>query len=286
MTGPDVSIIIIEYFSLDEVCLCISAIRENLEDVDHEIIVSSNSCYDRHKQEMIIRNYPNIIWVFNKTNGGFAEGMNQGLSRATGRYLAIANPDTLVIAGFSQMLKFMDTHPDIGAIGPQMIDTEGNIQDNCRPYVSIQNYVIRQLKRIIFRYDTILEKEFDYNRIQTVDWLIGAFMMVSRSAYELTNGLDKDYFMYGEDLDWCTRIRQKGFEIVYFTIMKIVYSGSRSARKINKHSWIFVKSHFKYWLKFGFFFGYPRKKEIKYDCICKLNQSLYKFDLCHFLSGE
>jgi N-acetylglucosaminyl-diphospho-decaprenol L-rhamnosyltransferase len=265
MTGPDVSIIIIEYFSLDEVCLCISAIRENLEDVDHEIIVSSNSCYDRHKQEMIIRNYPNIIWVFNKTNGGFAEGMNQGLSRATGRYLAIANPDTLVIAGFSQMLKFMDTHPDIGAIGPQMIDTEGNIQDNCRPYVSIQNYVIRQLKRIIFRYDAILEKEFDYNRIQTVDWLIGAFMMVSRSAYELTNGLDKDYFMYGEDLDWCTRIRQKGFEIVYFPIMKIVYSGSRSARKINKHSWIFVKSHFKYWLKFGFFFGYPRKKEIKYD---------------------
>jgi N-acetylglucosaminyl-diphospho-decaprenol L-rhamnosyltransferase len=265
MPRPDVSIVIIEYYSIEEVNLCISSIKRNLASIDHEIIVSSNSCYDHDQQDEINRLCTGAIWTFNEKNGGFAYGMNQGLARSNGRYLAIVNPDAAIINGFHLMMEFMEAHPEAGAIGPRIIDADGSIQDNCRPYVSLQSYIYRQFRRMIFMNNVITNKGFDYNQTQTVDWLAGAFIMVRRDAYELTNGLDNRYFMYAEDLDWCTRIRQCGYEIVYFPHMKIEYSGSRSARRINNYTWIFIKSHFRYWVKFGFFYGYPKRRKIKYE---------------------
>ncbi len=82
-----------------------------------------------------------------------------------------------------------------------------------------------------------------YNKIQTVDWIIGAFIMVSRKAYEATGGLDDNFFMYTEDLDWCTRIRQQGFEIVYYPFTRITYKGTRRARNSFKYARIFIESH-------------------------------------------
>jgi GT2 family glycosyltransferase len=111
---------------------------------------------------------------------------------------------------------------------------------------------------------SILDNDMNYNKVQTVDWLIGAFIMVSRKAYEATGGLDDDLFMYAEDLDWCTRIRQQGFEVVYFPKAVIIYKGTRRARSNSKYAKIFIQSHIKYWRKFGFFYGYPRRKKLQF----------------------
>ena len=88
--------------------------------------------------------------------------------------------------------------------------------------------------------------------------------MVSKKAYELTQGMSEDYFMYAEDLDWCTRIRKKGLEIVYYPNAIIEYKGTRSARKSKKYAKIFLKSHITYWKKFGFLFGYPKRKHLSF----------------------
>jgi len=265
MHQPEVSIIILEYFSHEEVGRCISSLHKNLETIKHEIIVSSNSCYDQNRQKLIIEEYSDAIWIFNTKNGGFAFGMNRGLEKASGRYLLIINSDITFLEGFSKMLSFMDSHPEAGAIGPQMIDADGIIQDNCRPYVSLSRFIKRQIRRIISHEIAIRDKKFDYSKIQTVDWLAGAFIMVPRTVYELTGGLNDNYFMYAEDMDWCTRIRKSGYEIIYYPKMRIIYKGSRYARKLNKYTLIFINSHLKYWLRFGFFFGYPQRKEYKYE---------------------
>lgn len=262
---PDVSIVILEYLSLDEVDNCLASLTESLDSIWYEIIVSSNSCYDQNKQKLIADKYKGVKWIFNEKNGGFAYGMNNGLRKANGRYLVIANADIKILEGFRKMIAFMDSHPEVGAIGPQMVDISGIIQDNCRPYVNLPRFIIRHMRRLISREAAIRDKRFDYSCIQTVDWLAGAFIMVSFKAYELTQGLDENYFMYAEDLDWCTRIRESGYEVVYFPRMKIAYKGSRHARKLNKYSCIFTKSHLKYWSKFGFFFGYPARKHKLYE---------------------
>lgn len=177
------SIIIVEYCSEEEIYKCIDSISASLH-VPYEIIVSSNSCYDEERRNAIRRKgINNVRWVFNEKNGGFAYAMNQGLKAATGNYLVIMNSDCIVGEGIDEMMFFMQRHPDVGAAGPQIKDYNGNIQDTARPYVSVMRYVLRQVKRILKHQVSILETKMDYRIIQTVDWVIGAF------DHGLTQGL-------------------------------------------------------------------------------------------------
>lgn len=255
------SFIIVEYHSIEEIRKCTNSLKANIN-IPYEVIVSSNSCYGNEERNKIDKTDTHVRWIFNERNGGFAYAMNEGLKVATGRYLAIMNSDCILESNIDNMVDFMECHPEVGAIAPQMKDLDNNIQDSARPYVSVPRYMLRQLKRIIGHKVSILNKDMDYNKVQTVDWLIGAYIMVSRKAYEMTGGLDEDLFMYAEDLDWCTRIRQYGFEIVYYPKSIIRYKGTRRARSNSKYARIFLESHIKYWKKFGFFYGYPKRKEI------------------------
>ena len=257
------SVVLVEYHNLEEVQYCIASFNSHIK-MPYEIIVSSNSCYDDQQQEHIRQSFPDIQWIFNQKNGGFAYAMNEGLKVARGRYLAIMNSDCTLESDIDGMIRFMEDHPAIGAIAPQMRDAEGNIQDTARPYVSVPRYVWRQTKRIVRHKISVLDTQMDYSLTQTTDWVIGAFIMVSRKAYELTGGLDNRFFMYAEDLDWCTRIRQQGLEVVYYPQVLITYKGTRRARSNSKYAKIFISSHIKYWKKFGFFYGYPPRKKCIY----------------------
>jgi hypothetical protein len=255
------SVVIVEYNSIPETRSCIASLKTHIQ-VPYEIIISSNSCYSQQQKAQIATDNDNVRWLFNERNGGFAYAMNEGLKVAKGKYLVIMNSDCTIEMPLDGMIEFMDAHPETGAIAPMMKDKDGNIQDTARPYVTLPRYVWRQVKRITGHRISILDTKMDYNAIQTVDWVIGAFIMVSRRAYELTDGLDEAFFMYAEDLDWCTRIRQKGLEVVYYPPTVILYKGTRRARNNSKYAKIFIKSHLYYWKKFGFFYGYPKRRAL------------------------
>lgn len=261
-----VSIVIIEYHSLNELQKCVDSVSR-VFDIEKEIIISSNSCYSEQRQKelehcFLSNSICTVKWCFNERNGGFAYAMNEGLAIATGDFLAICNPDCLLLDNMDSMCDFLDKHPEIGAIGPKMVDEEGIIQDTARNYVSLQSFIWRQLMRLVTKRESLTYKSMDYDKVQTVDWLVGAFIMVSRKAYEMTGGLDEGYFMYAEDLDWCTRIRKCGFEVVYFPKVKLQYKGTRSARRNMGSAKVFLKSHLRYWKKFGFFCGYPERNTL------------------------
>jgi N-acetylglucosaminyl-diphospho-decaprenol L-rhamnosyltransferase len=264
MSDPIVSVVIIEFFSLDELEESINSIRSTLGGIEHEIIITSNSCYDTKTRESAIIKFPDVVFSFNEKNGGFAYGMNRGIEKAHGRFLVIANSDSVVQSGFSELISFLQNHPEIGAAGPQIINSEGIVQDSFRKYVSVPRFLIRHLKRM-FRDIPVLESGIDQSLAQTVDWISGGFMAITRQAFEATNGLDEGYFLYAEDVDWCTRIRVAGYEIAYYPSMKVVFTGSRSARNLNKFTLVFIKSHLRFWFKFGFFSGYPERREIIFD---------------------
>lgn len=258
------SIVVVEYFSVDDIGKCAESISRNLN-VPYEIIVSSNSCYDESTRQRLSGTDGRVRWIFNERNGGFAYAMNQGLRVARGNCLVIMNSDCTIGCGLEDMARFLQEHPDVGAVAPQIRDAAGNIQDTARPYVSVPSYVLRQTKRVLRHRESVLNPKMDYTKTQTVDWVIGAFIMVSRKAYELTGGLDDSFFMYAEDLDWCTRIRQCGLEVVYYPHARIVYKGTRRARNNRKYAKIFIHSHIIYWKKFGFFSGYPKRRKVVYD---------------------
>lgn len=258
-----ISIVIVEYNSLDELQRCAESLQKGFS-CKVELIVSSNSCYGKQKQEEALSLFPQFIWSFNEMNGGFAYAMNQGLKLATGDYLIIANPDCVFMDKLDEMVTFLQQHPEIGAIAPQIVDESGEIQDSCRHYISVQSFIWRQIRRKLTGKEVLLNTRVDYSKVQTVDWVIGAFIMVSRAVYEKTGGLSDDYFMYVEDMDWCTRIRLAGWEVVYYPKVKIQYKGTRSARKNTGSAKIFINSLKTYWKKFGFFWGYPKRKSIVY----------------------
>jgi GT2 family glycosyltransferase len=249
---PDISIIILEYHSVRESKVLISSIASALLSKCYEIIVSSNSCYESEYQEELIRDIKSARWIFNPINKGFAYGMNRGLKAARGRFIAICNSDIIISYGLHEMVDYLESHPEIGAIGPQVVDSSGKILDSCRPFLTLPGFMVRQLKRVFLGERYLLANNFNYTGLSRVDWINGAFILVTRRTYEVTGGLDENYFMYAEDMDWCLRMRIKGYEIVYFPGMRIVFNPSRKARRNLRYLVIFMRSHFRFWRKYGF----------------------------------
>lgn len=258
-----ISAIVVEYHSIDEIGRAINSLR-SIKDLEIEIIVSSNSGYGEKERKELEKRYEGVHWIFNDRNGGFGYGMNRGLRVASGDYMVIMNPDCKIKWGLGRMVAFMEEHPEIGAAGPRIQNRDGKVQDSAREYVTPWRFFKRQIQRIRTGQEIILEKGRDYSKVQTVDWVIGAFIIVSRKAYELAGGLNEDYFMYAEDMDWCIRIREQGMEIAYFPQETVEYVGTRSARKSKAFAKIFIKSHLKFWKKNGFFaWQYPKRRELE-----------------------
>lgn len=248
-----ISIVIVEYNSVNDVLKCTSSIKIVSGNYDLEVIVSSNSLYEEEKCKMLLSTYPDLNWIFNDRNGGFAYAMNKGMKISKGDLIIIINPDTQFLSGLEDMVEFILSHREVGAIAPKLVNSAGELQDSYRNYLTPYTFFKRHFKRLVFGQKVLLENNIDRSAIQTVDWVIGAFIMVKREVYEITHGLDERYFLYCEDMDWCTRIKQCGYEIIYYPLAQVIYEGTRSARKSIKYSIIFINSLFRYWRKFGFY---------------------------------
>jgi len=252
MSEIDISVIILEYKSLEDLAPAIDSIKSGLASFNHEIIISSNSCYEDEKKEALKLSFPDIIWLFNKDNKGFAYGMNQGLKKARGKYMITMNSDVKILSGFQDMFHCINTDDLIGIVGPQIINNDGIIQDSFRTFLNPWSFLRRQLRRVFNRSDG-LEKKLKPDQTQQIDWLSGAFLMTRKESYIKTGGMDENYFMYAEDMDWCYRTKLEGYKIIYFPGMQICYEGSRKARKLSIYTWVFIRSHFVFWNKFGYF---------------------------------
>lgn len=243
-----ISFIVVEYHSINDIIACVNAIieQQNVE-LEYEIIVSSNSMYSLNQQEEAQKSVRVATWIFNEKNGGFAYAMNQGLKYATGDLLVIMNPDVRTKGGLTEMVSYFQSYSEtVGIIAPKIINANGVIQDSLRTFITPWNFVYRHLQRLLKRKNSVEELV----EPSEVDWVIGAFMMTSRTIYEKVGGLDDEYFMYCEDMDWCKRMHLQGFSVVYYPQAVIEYEGTRSARRSWKYAWIFIKSLFRYWSKF------------------------------------
>ena len=184
-----------------------------------------SSTYPVEEQVSIQANSQGEKWVFNARNGGFAYAMNEGLKAATGDVLIAMNPDVKIKTGLMGMVNYLLSDASIGLIAPRIVSSNGVVQDG--------------------------EEKYDTDRVLKVDWVIGAFMIMTRKSYEAVGGFDDGYFLYCEDMDLCKRMHQCGYSVVYYPDATIEYEGTRSARHSWKYARIFMMSLFRYWKKFG-----------------------------------
>lgn len=245
------SLVVIEYKSIEEIGIFIEKAQEALVEADYEIIVSSNSLYDKAKRDEIMSIFQNVRWTFNERNGGFAYGMNEGLKVAKGEVLTVVNPDVKILSSLTPMISHLQSHPDVGLIGPKIVDNEGVIQDSFRHFVTPWGFFLRQIGWIKDK-GKLHVKNFE--EPVSGDWVIGAFMMCRRDFYNKVGGLSDDYFMYCEDMDWCMRAHKAGYSVVYYPEAVIEYKGTRAARKSLKYALIHIKSLLIFWRKYGISF--------------------------------
>jgi GT2 family glycosyltransferase/lipopolysaccharide/colanic/teichoic acid biosynthesis glycosyltransferase len=233
----DLSVIIVNYNVRQFLENALASIARAMEGLEGEIFVVDNAS-DDGSVEMVRSSFPEVCLIENRDNVGFARANNMALAQARGRFLLLINPDTVVQEDtFRVMLKFFEEHPDAGLAGCKILNPDGSIQLPCRrsfptPWVAFTKVfglaALFPRSRIFGRYNlTYLSPDETY----PVDAVSGSFMMLRREAFDKVGGLDEDFFMYGEDLDWCYRVQQAGFRVYYVHGTKIIHFKGESTRR-------------------------------------------------------
>ncbi len=231
-------IVIVNHNSTDDLMLCLQSIYDSLGDISTKVFIQDNASDD--DVDRLYSRFPQAIVSKNRENIGFARAVNKGLTQSTASYVVLINPDTIVHEGcFQAILEYMEKYRDVGIVGPRVLDTDGTTQGSARalptPFTGL------------FGRNTFLTKWFPNNPItranlvtskghgkesMDVDWVSGACMIVRRKAIEEVGLMDTRFFLYWEDADWCKRMWQQGWKVVYYPISTVVHSvGTSSSTK-------------------------------------------------------
>jgi O-antigen biosynthesis protein len=208
-----------------------------MKHIDGEIIVVDNASVDGTPHQ-VRHHFPDVHLIANKDNRGFAKANNQGISLAKGEFILLLNPDTIVSGDtFSTCIRFMDAHPDTGAIGVKMIDGSGRFLPESKrglPTLSASFMKMTGLYRLFphsATWNQYYQGQIRENETAKVDVLCGAFMFMKKEALEKSGYLDEDFFMYGEDIDLSYRITKAGYSIYYLPDTSIIHYKGESTRK-------------------------------------------------------
>lgn len=220
---PDLSISIITTDNRDQAVECLRSVFASVRRISLEVFVVDNACSDG-SAEVIPAEFSQVKLIRNRERLGFSTNNNQVLSLATGRYLMLLNDDTIVKGdAFDHMVAFMDQHPDAGAAGANLQNTDGSLQQACDYPPNPIYEALRPLSGWIrpFRYDASEPTE--------VGCVSGACMLVRRLTIEQVGLLDPSFDpLYSEDIDWCHRIRQAGWKVYHLPSATVVHHGSQT----------------------------------------------------------
>lgn len=240
----NLSIVIVNYNTKELLCQTIDSILKSNTSASYQTIIVDNNSTDGSAQ-MVKEHFPGVSLIASSTNEGFAKANNKGIRYANGRYILLLNSDTIVLPGtLDTMIDFMDAHPTVGAAGCKVVLPDGKLDKACRrsfPTPLNSLYQALGLSKLFPNHHKFAQYNLTYldeDQTYPVECLVGAFMMVRREVIDQIGGLDEQFFMYGEDIDWCYRIKEAGWEIYYHPEAKIIHYKGASSKK-RKYKMIF-----------------------------------------------
>ena len=217
----DLSIIIVSYNTSDFLKECLESIKKNTEGLNYEIIVVDNASSDNSLQVLRAK-FPDVLVIKKQENIGFSKANNLGIEKSKGRYVLFLNPDTVVYKdSLLGMVKFMDEHREAGAATCKLLMPDGRLDDAAHrgfpsPWNSLSYFFglskLFPKSRLFSGYSLGF---MDFSNIHEIDACAGAFMIVRKKAGEQIRWWDEDYFFYGEDLEFCFRLKEKGWKIYF-----------------------------------------------------------------------
>ena len=267
MPVPRVSIVIVNWKTPKLLAECLDTIGADPRHAEFEIWVVDNNSGD-DSVEMLGRDYPYIKVLANNFNAGFSKGCNQVIPLCTAPFILLLNPDTKVEdCAVSKLADFLDATPGCGAVGPKVLNYDGTLQHACRrafPDPAAAFYRVTYLSRLFPNNPTFSRYNYSFadpDELLEVDALSGSCMMVRREVVEKIGLLDEDIFMFGEDIDWCWRIKQAKWTVFYYPKAVVYHIHGAASRfrpigttlDLHKGMHVFYKKHLaqKYWAPFN-----------------------------------
>ena len=212
---------------------CLRSILNGTHQIQYEVIVSDNGSTDG-SVEKIRAQFPSVRIVENRANLGFAKGNNAGIREASGEYVLILNPDTIVHDGsLDRWIEFADRHPEAGAFGCRVQNPDGTYQRSARPFPTISRYVVTGLGlRVLGRFSHLgLSDEYEGWNGDTereIDWQSGCCVMLRGDVLRKLSGFDEQFFYQFEEVDLCRRVWSAGFCIRFTPQVSITHLGGQS----------------------------------------------------------
>ncbi len=249
------SIIIVSWNVCELLRACLQSIYANAGGLDVQVIVVDSASADE-TVAMISAEFPQTILLPQPLNVGFPRGNNIGLAHATGDYILYLNPDTEIIGDALQtMVAHMQVHPKIGMLGPELLNTDGSHQSSRRRFPTLATAIFESTWLQSYAPRNLLShyyvEDVRDDQVASVDWVSGAAMLTRRAVIEQVGGMDVGYFMYSEELDYCRRIKDVGWEVVYLPTAKITHHHGKSSEQAVTHRHInFNRAKLRYFRKF------------------------------------
>ena len=236
----DLSIIIVSYNTSDFLKGCLGSIKATSKGFTYEIIVVDNASSD-NSLEMLKMEFPEVILIKNQENIGFSKANNMGVGKSKGRYVLFLNPDTVVYKeSLLDMIKFMDRHKEAGAATCKLLMQDGILDDASHrgfpnPWNSFSYFLglskLFPKSKLFGGYNLGF---LDLSNTHEIDACAGAFIIVRRLAGEQIEWWDEDYFFYGEDLEFCFRLKEIGWKIYFVpSVSALHYKGVSGGIKEN-----------------------------------------------------
>ncbi len=253
-----VSVIIVNYNVRVFLENALLSVQKALKGIQGEIIVIDNAS-DDGSVEMVRQKFPAVKLIINECNLGFAAANNRAIKESKGNYLLLLNPDTILQEDtIKVMIDFLEKHPDVGLAGCKILNPDGTLQLACRrsfptPWVAFTKIIglstLFPSTSLFGKYNLAY---LDPDKSYEVDAVSGSFMFVRRIVIDSVGVLDEQFFMYGEDLDWCYRIKQAGWKIHYVHDTQVIHYKGESVRRSDidevklfyEAMRVFVQKHF------------------------------------------
>lgn len=229
----DLSIIIVNWNTRDLLIQCLQSLDDTAES-EFDVWIVDNGSSDG-SVAAVREQFPHVHLIANSENVGFVRANNQVLARCQGRYVLLLNSDTEALPNsVDETVEFMETHPNAGILGVRLLNPDRTFQASYTVFPTLwrEFLILSGLGRWLIRPSfPSYGPQVEVGPQKIVGYMEGAYLMARREAVKQVGGLDERIFMYAEEVDWCYRFHQAGWEVWYLPQTPIVHHGGQSTKK-------------------------------------------------------
>lgn len=258
------SVIIVSWNSEEWLRKCLDSLFKQTSEIDFEVIVVDNASKDL-SVKVAMNEFSQVKVIENPLNKGWATAVNQGIEAASGEYICLLNPDTMIVdRTMEQLVAFLDEYQQVGVVGPHLINEDGSTQRSIRRRPRLRDQLRIVLKLHVLFPDSkamrsYLWRDFNYQSTQEVEQLMGACMMIRREVFEQVGIFDETFFLWFDEVDFCRRVYDRSsYKIYYNAHSHLIHAGGDSFDKLRslKKQGIYLKSLRYYFKKHKHWFSW------------------------------